>query len=79
MRWELTAPWPGPRGILIPAGTIIDGTDPQWNGEPLPFPLPMEAKALDQAAADALARWHPHHLHLLHAAPGVVIRKLINV
>lgn len=72
MMFELLGAWPiSNPSTCVPAGTLIDGNDPNWNGTPLPIPLPMNAKALDQDAADALGRWYPHHFHLLHTANGI--------
>jgi hypothetical protein len=78
MRFELLEPWPVGQ-FLVPAGTIIDGKAPQWRGMALPLPMPMDAKALDQDAADHLSMAYPFHLHLLHAQSPAKIRQLINV
>jgi hypothetical protein len=73
MRFLLTAPWPVGSGggvhcdLTVPVGTIIDGTDPQWQGTPLPFVMPVTAQALDEDAWDALCAWHPNQLNLLPA------------
>jgi hypothetical protein len=61
MRWQLIGPWSGPRGIWFEHGTIIDGNDPGFAG------VPLNAMALDQEAADYLARTYPYHLHELRA------------
>jgi hypothetical protein len=46
--------------LTIPAGTQIDGTNPQWRGMPLALPVPVSAQALDAAAATALTGWYPN-------------------
>jgi hypothetical protein len=74
MRFQLMGDWPASQ-FLIPAGTIINGNSPEWAG----VPMPMNAKALDQEAADYLTTTYPHHLHELHCAAGVTLRKLINI
>ena len=74
MRFELLGDWPASRGasgICIPAGTVLDGNDLQWNGVPLRAPLPLNVKALDVDAANALVRWHPHNQNLLRFAAGI--------
>lgn len=71
MRWQLTGPWPGPGGAFYEAGTVIDGEAPEWRG----VVMPLNAKALDQSAYDALVRWHyPRNdqvLRQLHYGAGV--------
>ena len=69
MKWQLSGPWPV-GGALIPAGTIV--TDDIG----LPTPPPINAVALDEESALAMAMayeerdsingWHP-----LHFAPGI--------
>jgi hypothetical protein len=78
MRFEMMTAWPVGQW-LIPAGTVIDGNDPNWNGIPLPLPMPLSARALDQSAADALAHWYPFHFHLLHCANGIKPKRSVNV
>jgi hypothetical protein len=52
---------------MIEAGTIIDG-----NSSPSLWPLPLNAKALDQEALDALAYWYgEENYHLLYYSPGL--------
>ena len=72
MKFQLLGDWPCQGGALfVPAGTVIDGNDPKWLGAALPKPMPMNAKALDQDAYDALCLWYQHHLHLLQYAAGI--------
>ena len=79
MKFVLLGDWPVTSGLCIPAGTILDGENLQWNGMQLPTPLPMNAKALDQPAYDAMVRWYEPHtddfLHLLHFSKGVNPKK----
>lgn len=57
--------WPIEGGAkLIPVGTLLDHADWQWNGTPLPWPPPINAIALDQAAYDTLLQFHPYYLIL---------------
>ena len=72
MKFQLLGPWPGPGGAFYEIGTLIDGEAPEWRG----VVMPLNAKALDQAAYDALVAWHfPHNdqilRHLQHG-PGVI-------
>ena len=70
-RPQLLGDWPV-GAWCVPAGTIIDANDPQWRGIPLPRSMPMNAKALDQPAYDALAGWYGEDFwHLLHYAEGI--------
>jgi hypothetical protein len=80
--WAATA---APSGHVPVGETIIGTTDGyrrlvavSWKGEALPLTLPTNLMPLDQAAADELARQHPHSLHQLRAAPGVTIREWVN-
>jgi hypothetical protein len=79
--WPVGGQWLIPNGtaITVPADRLQGYATTTWHGIALPLPLPMEATALNQAAADMLSRWHPHCLHLLHAKNGAIIRSLINV
>jgi len=43
----------------VPAGTHIDGSNPQWQGTPLPSVMPLTTQPLDQAALDAMKLWYP--------------------
>ncbi len=79
MMFQLLGPWAAGQ-LFVPAGTIIDGNDPMWNGNPLPLPMPLNAKALDQDAYDAMVAWYTPHLidnflHLLHYARGIQPKK----
>ena len=59
---------------VLPGRGVMEVIEaPRWNGIALPLPMPMQSLALDQEAADWLARWYPRHLHLLRAADGIVI------
>jgi hypothetical protein len=80
MMFLLTQPWPVARGLTIPAGTTIDGTNLTWNGLTLTTPLPIDAKAMDQSASDAMKQWYGPDLmkrgdadmrHWLLRGPGV--------
>ena len=75
MRFELMSDWPGPRSVMVAAGTIIDGTSPAWTG----VPMPLCARALDVEGANALVSWHAHQQHLLHFANGVQPTLKLNV
>jgi hypothetical protein len=56
--------WPVNGGaMLIPAGTIVEGEPPTWNHMTLPQPLPIDAVALDDEAAEAMRRWYPPEQH----------------
>jgi hypothetical protein len=70
-RYILMGDWPATGSLTVPAGTIIDGDDPQWRGIPLPSMMPINAKALDQSAYEALADWYHHSLHRLHYSNDV--------
>jgi hypothetical protein len=84
MRWKLLTDWAASSaaGGHIPAGEIIEGVKDKsgrlarllWNRHYFDTALPLEALALDQAAADELARQHPDWLHRLSALPPAVIR-----
>jgi len=72
MKFVLLGDWPCNGGALcVPAGTVIEwdpdpeaarlariGTYPQWRGVRLPLPMPINAKAMDQAAYDAMVGWY---------------------
>jgi hypothetical protein len=69
MRWQLRGDWPV-GAALIPAGTIIDDTTN------LPLPPPINAMALDEDAALAMAIAYEETAtiagwHHLHFAPGI--------
>ena len=71
MKYKLTGDLHLAGAFIVPAGTIIDGNDPQWNSIPIPLPMPPMAQALDQDAYDALAVAHQESLHLLQYVRGV--------
>ena len=64
MLFLLTQPWAtGSAGgtrldITVPAGTIIDGSNPQWRGTPLSLPVPISSQPLDAAALTAMQGWY---------------------
>jgi hypothetical protein len=73
MKFKLLSDWPVTGQHIIPANTVIDESM-QWNGIPIPWPLPLNAKALDQEALNALACWHGEELfHLLQYTPGLCL------
>ena len=74
MKFQLLGPWPVGQH-LIEAGTIVDATEPQWQG----IAMPINAMPLTQDAADYMSRLYPHHLDQLRAGPGVRIRRLLGV
>jgi hypothetical protein len=84
MKWSLLTDWAAGNGPAqhLPVGSVIEGvcdrfgnlTAIRWQGEYFGPALPQEAMALDQPAADELARQHPEHLHLLRALAPAVIR-----
>jgi hypothetical protein len=70
-RYRLLEPWPINGGAcLVPAGTILDGNDLQWNGIPLPSALPLCAMPLDPQAYREMKRQHPQLTHLIHRPHG---------
>lgn len=75
MRFQLIGPWPGPGGAYYEGGMIIDASEPQW----AEVVMPLNARALDIDAANALVRWHPFNQHLLHFAAGIRPTLEINV
>ena len=48
-----------PSFVTVPAGTHIDGNNPQWLGISLPRQMPLDVQALDEDAAAALKAWYP--------------------
>ena len=68
MKLLLTSAWPVGQ-YLIPAGTLIEGDAPQWNGIPLRRPWPITAIALDQEGYAAIAADNPDQHHLLCRRP----------
>jgi hypothetical protein len=60
--------------VFVEAGTIIDASEPQWAG----VPMPLNARALDVDAANALVETHPFNQHLLHFAAGIKPTRIIN-
>jgi hypothetical protein len=45
--------------LTIPAGTILDASNPSWRGTALTTPFPISAQALDAAAWSLLQGWYP--------------------
>jgi hypothetical protein len=87
--WQLLTDWSAGSGPSqhIAAGEILRGitdrygalTAIRWRDQTFGTALPMEAMALDQAAADELSRQHPERLFLLRAVSPATIRQLVNV
>jgi hypothetical protein len=74
MKWQIGGGgWPVNGGAtLIPAGTMVEGEPPTWNGMTLPLPMPIDATPLDAEAAEAMLRWYePEHWHRLLFGPGI--------
>jgi hypothetical protein len=64
--------WPIEGGAkLVPVNTILDRASWQWNGVDLPWPPPINAVALDQAAYDELLLHYPAN-RILTANPEIV-------
>lgn len=83
MKFQLLGDWPVAGGsVLIPAGTELDGNNPQWRGIRLPMPMPLNAKCLDQEAYDAMVRWYEPQsdqlARLIHYSPNVKPRGTSN-
>jgi hypothetical protein len=85
MRWQICdAPWPASVLHHIGPGEIIEAITAKgklvgfrWGSETLPVAstaLPMNACALDQAAADELVRQFPDLTYRLRAEPPAVIQ-----
>ncbi|MBR0705393.1 hypothetical protein [Bradyrhizobium liaoningense] len=64
------------------AGTGATAIFPNWNGVPLPMPMPLNAKCLDQEAFDAMVRWYEPQsdqlLRLFHYSPNVNPKGAVN-
>jgi hypothetical protein len=61
MKFVLTSAYPIAGGaVLIPEGTTLDGNDPQWRGVRFQLPMPLCAKAMDQAGYDHLVAAHAY-------------------
>ena len=72
MKFQLLGDWPVSGGaMVVPAGTTIEydpdpeaarlagiGTAPMYLGTVLPLPMPLNAKAMDQAAFDQMVAWY---------------------
>jgi hypothetical protein len=59
MRFQLTSSWPAFHDLApIPSGSILEGVRPVWFGREVPLPLPIEAAALDDAAAMLMRGWY---------------------
>jgi hypothetical protein len=71
MQFQLLGDWPCGQW-LVPAGTILDGADPRWNGIALPYAMPLNVLCLDQSAYDAMVAFYGIECnHLLYSAPGI--------
>ena len=91
MKFQLLGDWPIKGGaMVIPVGSTIEYvagapsatvvTEPwavgaQFNGTPVPIPLPLNAKCLDQEAYGAMVRWYEPQsdqlLRVLQYSPDV--------
>jgi hypothetical protein len=82
MRWQLLSDWVAFHDLApIPAGCILEGDPPRYFGRELPTPMPIEAAALDDAAAERMRfwygpddpAWHEHgdQRYRLRYGPGV--------
>ena len=70
MKFQLMGDWPCRGGaMLVPTGTVLDFDNWKWCGMPLPWPVPPNVIALDQAAYDELLSRYPYNQIL--SAPGV--------
>ena len=65
MRFQLTADW-NITGVLLPAGTIIDTTDPNCPAKDLT--IPINARCLDAESWQAQLAAYPDAKHLLGGA-----------
>ncbi len=80
MKFQLMGDWPVSGGsVCVPAGTEIDGNDPLWRGMALPLPMPLNARALDQEAYDAMVAWYEpisdQLIRTVHYGPNVQPKK----
>ena len=89
MMFQLLGDWPVNGGaMLVPAGTVIEWeadaerarlaelpSTPQWRGQTLPLPMPLNARCLDQEAFDAMVGWYEPQsdqlVRLLQYSPNV--------
>ncbi|MCA1513640.1 hypothetical protein [Bradyrhizobium sp. NBAIM01] len=91
MKFQLLGDFPCKGGaMVIPVGTMIEyapgeaaarvvaspwEAGGQFNGTPVPIPLPLNAKALDQAAYDQMVAWYTpisdQLLRQLQYTPGI--------
>jgi hypothetical protein len=82
-RWQLLGPWPH-GSITIPASTEIVGTvdangniTASWNHMPIRFPMPIDAKAMDdEAALQMLQSYDEAQWHRLLYGPGVNVETM---
>jgi hypothetical protein len=59
MKWQLGGDWPVGQ-FSIPADTVltsVSGEPPHWNGITLTMPMPINAIALDNEAAQLMLQW----------------------
>ena len=83
MKFLLLGDWPTNGGsMIVPSGALIEweaGAEPTWRGTRLPLPMPLNARAMDQASLDAMVDWYTpilidNFLHLLHYAKGLTLK-----
>jgi hypothetical protein len=68
MKWQLSGIWPVDRGLCVPGDTVltsVSGEPPTWNGLTLSWPMPLNAIALDDEAAQMMLQWWPEQRHQL--------------
>jgi hypothetical protein len=71
VRWQLAGDWPV-GSLCIPAGTMLEGEAPVWNGSALPLPLPLNAVPQDVEAALVTLKAYSEELwHLIVFARGI--------
>jgi hypothetical protein len=75
MKFELHGNWPITGGILVPAGTVLSGPAPTYNGSPVPLPLPLDAWVMDDEAAGQMRVWYGHEWHRVQFGPAVTKTK----
>ena len=70
MKFQLREDWPILGGTwIVPANTVIDSaSDNQWCIRARGLTPPLNSKALDTEAWEALLAAYPDHVHLLGSA-----------
>jgi hypothetical protein len=69
MMWQLSSILPVERGLCVPADTVltsVSGEPPTWNGLTLSWPMPINAIALDNEAAQMMLEWYGGNYDLTH-------------